>query len=95
MPLDLIFTSKLQALFGDRFSVAKSVRDHHGRDESPYPLLAPDAVIFAQSNEEISAVVKLCNEYAVPIIAYGAGTSLEGHLLPTHGGISLDLSGMN
>jgi D-lactate dehydrogenase (cytochrome) len=95
MLLDLIFTSKLQALFGDRFSVAKSVRDHHGRDESPYPLLAPDAVIFAQSNEEISAVVKLCNEYAVPIIAYGAGTSLEGHLLPIHGGVCLDLSGMN
>ena len=95
MPLDLIFTSKLQALFGDRFSVAKSVRDHHGRDESPYPLLAPDAVIFAQTNEEVSAVVKLCNEYRVPIIAYGAGTSLEGHLLPIHGGVCLDLSGMN
>jgi D-lactate dehydrogenase (cytochrome) len=95
MPLDLMLTSKLQALFGDCFSLAISVRDHHGRDESPYPLLAPDAVIFAHSNEEISAAVKLCNEYKVPIIAYGAGTSLEGHLLPIHGGICLDLSGMN
>jgi D-lactate dehydrogenase (cytochrome) len=95
MSLDLLFTSRLQALLGDRFSIAKSVRDHHGRDESPYPLLAPDAVIFAQTNEEVSAVVKLCNEYAVPIIAYGAGTSLEGHLLPIHGGVCLDLSGMN
>ena len=95
MSLDSILTSKLQALFGDRFSVVQSVRDHHGRDESPYPLMAPDAVIFAQTNEEIAAVVKLCNEYAAPIIAYGAGTSLEGHLLPIHGGICLDLSGMN
>ena len=95
MSLDLQFTSRLQILLGDRFSVAKSVCEHHGRDESPYPLLAPDAVIFAQTNEEVSAVVKLCNEYAVPIIAYGAGTSLEGHLLPVHGGVCLDLSGMN
>jgi len=95
MSLNLMFISKLQVLLGDRFSVAKSVCDHHGRDESPYPLLAPDAVIFAQTNEEVSAVVKLCNEYAVPIIAYGAGTSLEGHLLPIHGGVCLDLSGMN
>ena len=95
MSLDLQFTSRLQTLLGDRFSVAKSVCEHHGRDESPYPLLAPDAVIFAQTNEEVSAVVKLCNEYAVPIIAYGAGTSLEGHLLPIHGGVCLDLSGMN
>lgn len=95
MSLDLQFTSRLQILLGDRFSVAKSVCEHHGRDESPYPLLAPDAVIFAQTNEEVSAVVKLCNEYRVPIIAYGAGTSLEGHLLPIHGGVCLDLSGMN
>ena len=95
MSLDLQFTSRLQILLGDRFSVAKSVCEHHGRDESPYPLLAPDAVIFAQTNEEVSAVVKLCNEYRVPIIAYGAGTSLEGHLLPVHGGVCLDLSGMN
>jgi D-lactate dehydrogenase (cytochrome) len=95
MSLHLMFISKLQALLGDRYSVAKSVCEHHGRDESPYPLLAPDAVIFAQTNEEVSAVVKLCNEYEVPIIAYGAGTSLEGHLLPIHGGICLDLSGMN
>ncbi len=95
MQLPPSFTSELISIFADRFSTAQAVRDHHGRDESPYPLMAPDGVVFAQTNEEVSAVLKLCNQYAIPVIAYGAGTSLEGHLLPIHGGICLDLSAMN
>jgi D-lactate dehydrogenase (cytochrome) len=95
MNLPAPFIATLQNLLGERFSLSMAIRELHGRDESPYPMLAPDAVIFAQTNEEIAAVIKLCNEYKVPIIAYGAGTSLEGHLLPLHGGICLDLSGMN
>lgn len=85
----------LQALLGDRLSVAAAVREHHGRDESPYPAMLPDAVVFAQSTEEVAAVAKLCNSHGVPLIPYGAGSSLEGHLLAVQGGVSIDLSRMN
>ena len=85
----------LRARFGDRFSESAAVREHHGRDESPYPAMLPDAVVFAQSTEEVAEVAKLCNEHRVPLIPYGAGSSLEGHILAIQGGISLDLSQMN
>lgn len=93
LPLEVI--SQLQALLGDRFSLAKAVRDQHGRDESPYPEIAPDAVAFAWTNEEVAGVVQLCNAHRVPVVAYGAGSSLEGHVLAIQGGICLDLSHMN
>lgn len=85
----------LRARFGDRFSESSAVREHHGRDESPYPAMLPDAVVFAQSTEEVAEVARLCNEHRVPLIPYGAGSSLEGHILAIQGGISLDLSQMN
>jgi D-lactate dehydrogenase (cytochrome) len=80
---------------GDRLSTAQAVRAHHGHDESPYPDVLPDAVVFALGTEEVAAVAKICNAHRVPIVAFGAGSSLEGHLLPVHGGITLDMSGMN
>lgn len=85
----------LRAQFADRLSVSHAVREHHGRDESPYPPMLPDAVVFAETTEEVAAVARLCNEHRVPLIPYGAGSSLEGHLLAIQGGISLDLSRMN
>jgi D-lactate dehydrogenase (cytochrome) len=85
----------LRTHFGDRFSVANAVRDHHGTDESPYPSMLPDGVVFAQSTEEVVVVVNLCNAHGVPLIAYGAGSSLEGHILAIEGGITLDLTQMN
>ena len=85
----------LSALFGERFTTSQAVCEHHGRDESPYPMVVPDGVVFAHTNVEVAALVRLCNQYAFPVIPYGAGSSLEGHLLPIHGGISVDLSGMN
>ena len=85
----------LRARFGERFSEAHAVREHHGRDESPYPAMLPDAVVFAQSTEEVAEIAKLCNAHRVPIIPYGAGSSLEGHILAIQGGISIDLSQMN
>ena len=87
--------AEIKAIFGERFSVSLPVLDHHGRDESPYPLLAPQAVVFANSTEEVAALVKICDRFEVPIIPFGAGTSLEGHILPIHGGIALDLNNMN
>lgn len=89
------FMGALQQQFGDRFSTAYAVREHHGRDESPYPPMLPDGVVFALSTEDVAWVAKHCHQYKVPLIPFGVGSSLEGHLLAIHGGISVDLSGMN
>ena len=68
---------ELRALLGERLSTADAVRDAHGRDESWHPTEAPDAVAFAQSTEEVSAIVKICHAAGTPIIPYGAGTSVD------------------
>lgn len=81
--------------FGYRFSQAMAVREHHGRDESPYPVMPPEAVVYAETTEEVAAVAELCNHHHVPLIAYGAGSSLEGNFLAVQGGIVIDLSRMN
>lgn len=94
-PLRAEVLETLRTAFGDRLSTADSVRDHHGRDESPYPPMPPDAVVFAQSTEEVAALVSVCARYRVPLIPYGVGSSLEGHLLAVQGGISVDMSQMN
>jgi D-lactate dehydrogenase (cytochrome) len=85
----------LKALFGDRCSTALAVREQHGRDESSFTVPPPAAVVFAHSSAEVSQVLSLCHEHSVPVIPYGAGSSLEGHLLAVQGGISLDVSRMN
>lgn len=94
-PLPESMVQAFEQRFGDRFSLASAVRAHHGRDESPFPDMLPDAVVFAQSTDDVVFVVKACAEHQIPLIPYGAGSSLEGHLLAIEGGISLDVSGMN
>jgi D-lactate dehydrogenase (cytochrome) len=94
-PLPSGFAAALQSRFGARLSLADGVREHHGRDESPYPPMSPDAVVFAESIDDIVALVQQCGEHRVPLIPYGVGSSLEGHLLAVQGGVSLDLSRMN
>ena len=94
-PLPERFLAALKAHFGDRFSIAAAVREHHGRDESPFPPTPPDAVVFAQSTDDVVALVKLCSDHRVPLIPFGVGSSLEGHLLAVEGGVSVDLSQMN
>jgi D-lactate dehydrogenase (cytochrome) len=94
-PLAPILLEQLKALFGERFSTTDAVRDHHGRDESPYAPLPPDAVVFVRTTDEVAEVVRLAADHRVPVIPYGVGTSLEGHLLALEGGISIDLSQMN
>jgi len=93
LPQELAVT--LASRFGSRFSVAAAVRLHHGKDESSHPPMPPDAVVFAESTAEVAEIVKLCHQYRTPVIAYGTGTSLEGHLLAVQGGVCIDLSAMN
>ncbi|RKT58693.1 D-lactate dehydrogenase (cytochrome) [Azonexus fungiphilus] len=81
--------------FGNRFSQGESTCLQHGRDESVHQPQPPQAVVHAENLEEIVLTVKLCAEHGVPIIPYGVGSSVEGHVLAPQGGISLDLSGMN
>lgn len=85
----------LQQHFGERCSTAQAVREQHGRDESPFDVPPPEVVVFCESTEDVAAVVKLADRHAVPVIPYGAGSSLEGHLLAVQGGVSIDLGRMN
>ena len=85
----------LKARFAERCSTALAVREQHGRDESPIDAPPPEAVVFCESTEDVAAVVKLADRYAVPVIPFGVGSSLEGHLLAVQGGVSIDLSRMN
>ena len=87
--------AQLRELLGDRISAVDSVLQQHGRGESWHPTQAPDAVCFAQSNEEVAQIVRLCAESQTPIIAYGTGTSLEGQVQAVNGGICIDLSQMD
>jgi D-lactate dehydrogenase (cytochrome) len=81
--------------FGAQFSTAQIVREQHGRDESAFSLPPPDAVVFAQSTMDVADAVRLAAQHKVPVIAFGVGSSLEGHLLAVQGGISIDVSRMN
>lgn len=85
----------LQALFGDRFSTADAVREHHGRAETFFPAMAPDAVVYPQTSEEVAAAVRHCAQHGIPVVPFGVGTSLEGNFLALHGGLCIDLSQMN
>jgi D-lactate dehydrogenase (cytochrome) len=72
-----------------------AVRLHHGRDESAFDVPPPAGVVFAQSTQDVSDVLRLASQYATPVIPFGVGSSLEGHLLAVQGGISVDVSRMN
>ena len=86
----------LKSRFGAQFSEAMAVREQHGRDESAFTTVPPPAgVVFAQSTADVQDAIKLCAQHKVPVIPYGVGSSLEGHLLAVQGGISLDVSRMN
>jgi D-lactate dehydrogenase (cytochrome) len=93
--LEESLVNQLKNRFGERFSISQAVRDQHGQGESWVELKAPDAVVWIRSTDEAVTLVKLCAQFSVPIIPYGAGTSLEGHIQAPHGGICVDLSQMN
>ncbi|WP_265518097.1 FAD-binding oxidoreductase [Nitratireductor luteus] len=88
-------TVRLGALFGDRFQTGQAIREQHGHTTTYLPNQAPDGVFFAETTEEVQEVVRLCAEHRVPIIPFGVGSSLEGHVNAPSGGISIDTSRMN
>jgi len=85
----------LKAALGDRASTAASVREHHSRGESYHAPAPPDLVVYPRTTEEVSEIVRLCAARNVPVVPFGAGTSLEGHVLALEGGVTIDLSQMN
>ena len=94
-PVPVALLQALQAHFGSRCSTALAVREQHGRDESPIDAPPPEAVVYCESTDDVAVLVKLADQYAVPVIPFGVGSSLEGHLLAVQGGVSIDLSRMN
>ena len=87
--------SRLEAQFGERFSKTAAMRERFGKDESFHASVPPDAVVTPKSTEEVSQIVKLCAEHGVPVIPYGTGTALEGHVAALYGGISINMQEMN
>ncbi|AVS69086.1 2-hydroxy-acid oxidase [Paracidovorax avenae] len=94
-PVPQAFMDALQARFGTQCSLAQAVREQHGRDEGSMQAPPPSAVVFAESTQDVADAVRLAAQHDVPVIPYGAGSSLEGHLLAIQGGISIDVSRMN
>jgi D-lactate dehydrogenase (cytochrome) len=86
--------ARLRDLLGDRVSTGDAVREHHSRGESHHHAVVPDAVVFPASTEEVQALVAACAAHRVPMTAFGAGSSLEGHVIPLRGGVSVDLTRM-
>ncbi len=81
--------------YGERAITNATVREQHGHGEGLADAASPDVVVYPQSNEEVAAIVRLCNAARVPVIAFGVGTSLEGHVAALYGGVCLDLSRMD
>jgi D-lactate dehydrogenase (cytochrome) len=94
-PVPPAFIDAMTTRFGKRFNTTETVREHHGKDESPFLPVPPDGVVFVENTQEVSEVVALCREHKVPVIPFGVGSSLEGHLLAVQGGISMDMSAFN
>jgi D-lactate dehydrogenase (cytochrome) len=87
--------ARVKQLLGDRLSTSMAVRVHHGTDPTWHTPHAPDAVAFPHSTEEVADIVRICAETGTPVIPFGTGTSLEGHISAPAGGICVDLSQMN
>ncbi len=89
-----VVTQELAARFGNRLVTSLAVRQQHGHTLTWIPNQPPDAVVFPQSTDEVSAIVKLCAAHGVPVIAFGTGTSLEGHVNAPYGGVCIDMGQM-
>ena len=86
--------AEARKFLGERITTNTGLRDHHSHGQDTQPPVLPDAVAFIETTEEVSRLLAICHQHNVPVTPYGAGTSLEGHVTPVRGGISLDLSRM-
>src|SRR5215472_3328463 len=93
-PLTSKLRDDLRVCFGERFSTAPAVREHHSRDASHHNLAPPEAVVYVRTTDEVSEVVRLCTASNVPVVPFGTGTGLEGGSVAVHGGVCIDLSQM-
>jgi D-lactate dehydrogenase (cytochrome) len=87
--------AELGSLFGDRLDTSLPAREQHGRDESYHEGHAPEAVVQPRSTAEVCSLMRLCSRHRIPVVPYGAGTSLEGHVAAPHGGVCVDMSLMD
>jgi D-lactate dehydrogenase (cytochrome) len=85
----------LAALLGTRFTRSESDRALHGRSESAFPEMPPDAVVYPETTDEVSQIARICHAAGLPLIGWGAGTSLEGHAIAPRGGVTVDFNRMN
>jgi D-lactate dehydrogenase (cytochrome) len=89
-----VLLTRLRDLLGDRVSTTDAVREHHSHAESWHAPAKPDAVVFPQSTDEVAAVVRSCAESHIPMVPFGMGSSMEGHVNAVRGGVSIDLTRM-
>ena len=87
--------TELTKLLKERFSISESTRGNYARGEDAYDPVLSQAVVFPETNEEVSKILKLCNEHKVPVVPFGTGTSLEGHVVGNENGITISLEKMN
>ncbi len=92
-PVDTVIAAAAQFL-GERITTSTGLRDHHSHGQDTQTPVMPDAVAFIETTEEAARLLALCNQHGVPVVPYGTGTSLEGHVTPVRGGISVDMSRM-
>ncbi|HHX89771.1 MAG TPA: FAD-binding protein [Paracoccus sp.] len=95
MPAKAVALEALASLLGPRLNRSQADRDLHGRSEGHFPQMPPDAVAYPETAAEVTEIVKLCARAALPVIGWGAGTSLEGHALAPRGGVTVDFSRMD
>ncbi len=87
--------SELKKIFNGRFSTSESTRANYARGEDTYDPVLSQAVVFPETNEEVSQILKLCNEHKIPVVPFGTGTSLEGNAVGNSNGITISLEKMN
>jgi D-lactate dehydrogenase (cytochrome) len=87
--------AQLRSEYGDRALTTQAIREQHSHGEGLADAALPDIVVFPHTNDEVASIMRMCHAARIPVIAFGVGTSLEGHVAALYGGVSLDLSQMN